>query len=69
MAVYHSIWRRLYDSLHAAQKPKSKLIFVTLDKGSNISMLRLREEFLKICSEEDLQELKVKKSQERRSNS
>jgi len=59
--------------MHAAQKPKSKLIVVTLDKGSNISMLRLGEEFLKICSEEDLaeeaQELKVKKIQERRSNS
>ena len=31
-AAHHSIWRHLYDSMHAAQKPKSKLIFVTLDK-------------------------------------
>ena len=32
MAAHHSIWRHLYDSMHAAQKPKSKLKFVTLDK-------------------------------------
>jgi len=25
-AARHSIWRHLYDSMHAAQKPKSKLI-------------------------------------------
>jgi len=31
-AAHHSIWRHLYDSMHAAQKPKSKLKFVTLDK-------------------------------------
>ena len=31
-AARHSIWRHLYDSMHAAQKPKSKLKFVTLDK-------------------------------------
>ena len=29
-AAHHSIWRHLYDSMHAAQKPKSKLKFVTL---------------------------------------
>ena len=28
-AAHHSIWRHLYDSMHAAQKPKSKLKFVT----------------------------------------
>jgi len=33
--------------MHAAQKPKSKLKFVTLDKESNMSMLWRREEFLK----------------------
>ena len=37
--AHHSIWRHLYDSMHAAQKPKSKLKFVTLDKESNMSML------------------------------
>ena len=30
MAAHHSIWRHLYDNMHAAQKPKSKLKFVTL---------------------------------------
>ena len=42
--------------MHAAQKPKSKLKFVTLDKESNMSTLWRREEFLRICSEEDLAE-------------
>jgi len=37
MAVHHSIWRRLYDSMHAAQKPKSKLKFVTLDKETTVT--------------------------------
>jgi len=37
--AHHSIWRHLYDSMHAAQKPKSKLKFVTLDKESNMSTL------------------------------
>jgi len=31
-AAHHSIWRHLYDSMHAAQKPKSKLKFVTTKK-------------------------------------
>jgi len=35
-AAHHSIWRHLYDCMHAAQKPKSKLKFVTLDKESNL---------------------------------
>jgi len=52
MAAHHSIWRHLYDSMHAAQKLKSKLKFVTLDKESNISTLWRREEFLRICKEE-----------------
>jgi len=40
--------------MHAAQKPKGKLKFVTLDKESNMSMLWRREEFRRNCSEEDL---------------
>jgi len=62
--------------MHAAQKPRSKLKFVTLDKESNLSMLWRREEFLRIFSEEDLaekaQEIEVtiplKKSQGTRYN-
>ena len=46
-AALHSIWRHLYDSMHAAQKPKSKLKSVTLDKESNMSTLWRREEFSK----------------------
>jgi len=38
-AAHHSIWRHLYDSMHAAQKPKSKLKFVMLDKRRNMSTL------------------------------
>jgi len=38
-AAHHSIWWHLYDSMHAAQKPKSKLKVVTLDKESNMSTL------------------------------
>jgi len=71
-AAHHSIWRHLYDSMHAAQKPKSKIKFVTLDKESNMSTLRRLEEFLRICSKEDLAEkaqdievtVPVRKSQE-----
>jgi len=54
-AAHHS-WRHLYDSMHASQKTKSKLKFVTLDKESNMSTLWRREEFLRICSEEELAE-------------
>jgi len=53
-AAHHSIWRHLYDSMHATQKAKSKLKFVTLDKESNMSTLWRREEFLRMCSKEDL---------------
>ena len=75
-AAHHSIWRHLYDSMHAAQKPKSKFKFVMLDKESNMSTLWRREEFLRICSKEDLTEkahhievtIPVKKSQETRYN-
>ena len=74
-AVHHSIWRHLYDSMHAAQKPRSKLKFVTLDKERNMSTLRRRERFLRICSKDDLaensQDIKVTipvKNQEARYN-
>jgi len=75
-AAHHSIWRHLYDSMHAAQKPKSKLKYVTLDKESKMSTLWRREEFLRICSKEELAEkaqeievtIPVKKSQQARYN-
>jgi len=75
-AAHHSIWRHLYDSMHAAQRPKSKVKFVTLDKESNMSTLWRREEFLRICSKEDLAEkaqdievtITVRKSKEARYN-
>jgi len=75
-AAYHSIWRHLHDSMHATQKPKSKLKFVTIDKEGNMSMLWRREEFLRIRSKEELTEkardievtIPVKKSQEARYN-
>jgi len=62
--------------MHAAQKPGSKLKYVTLDKESNMSTLWQQEEFLRICSEEDLAEkaqaiemiIPVKKSQVARYN-
>jgi len=71
-AAHHSIWRHLYDSMHAAQKPKSKLKYVTLDKESKMSTLWRREDCLKICSKEELAEkaqeievtIPVKKSQQ-----
>jgi len=37
-AAHHSIWRQLYESMHAAQKPKSNLKFVALDKESNMRL-------------------------------
>ena len=75
-AAHHSIWRHLYDSMHAAQKPKGKFKFVTLDKESNMSTLWRREEFLSICSKEELAEkaqdievtIPVQQSQEARYN-
>ena len=42
--------------MHAAQKPKRKPKFVTLDKESNMSTLWQRKDFLKICSKEELAE-------------
>jgi len=37
-AAHHSIWRHLYDSMHAAQKPTSKHKFLALDKERNLLM-------------------------------
>ena len=58
--------------MHAAQKPKSKLKFVTLNKESNISTLWRREEFLRIYSKEDLgfkaQDIEVTISQDEQHN-
>jgi len=62
--------------MHTAQKPKSKLKFVVFDKQSNMSTLWRREEFLRICSKEEVAEktqdievtITVKKSQEARYN-
>jgi len=72
--AHHSIGRHLYDSMHAAQKPISKLKFVTLGKESNMSTLGRRKEFLRICKMEEPAEkaqdsdieviIPVKKSQE-----
>jgi len=75
-AAHHSIWRHLYDSMHAAHKPKTKLKFVTFDKESNMSTLWQREEFLRSCSKDDLVEkaqdievtIPVKKSQKAQYN-
>jgi len=75
-AAHHFIWRHLYDSIHVPHKPKSKRKSVTFDKESNMSTLWRREEFLRICSKEDLAEkaqdievtIPVKKSQEARYN-
>ena len=47
--------------MHAAQKPKRKLKFVTLDTESSMSTLWRREEFLRICSKEELAEIPAKK--------
>jgi len=62
--------------MHAAQKPKSKLKFVRLNKKSNMSTLWRREDFLRNCSKEALVEkaqdvevtIPVKKSQEAQYN-
>jgi len=75
-AHHHLIWRHLYASMHAAQKPKSKLKFVTLDKESNRKTLWRRQEFLRICRRKDLTEkvqelgvtIPVKPNQETRYN-
>ena len=60
--------------MHAAQKPKSKLKFVTLDKENNMSTLRRQGEFLRIYTDGYLAEkaqaievtISAKKSQETR---
>ena len=38
-AAHHSIWRHLYDCMHATKRPKNKLKFVTHDKESNTGTL------------------------------
>jgi len=56
--------------MYAAQKIKSKLKFGTPDKKSNMNTLWRREDFLRICIQEDLAEkaqkiemaIKLKKS-------
>jgi len=53
-STHHSIWRQLYDIMHAAQKPKIKFEFVTLDIQSDMSTMWSQKKFLKICSREDL---------------
>ena len=62
--------------LQKSHNLKSKLKFVTHDKESNMSTLWRREEFLRICSKEELAEkaqdvevtIPLKKSQEARYN-
>ena len=53
--AHHSIWRQLYDSMHAVQKSKSKLRFefVTLDNESSMNTLWWRAFIVRICSTED----------------
>jgi len=46
-STHHSIWRQLYDIMHAAQKPKIKFEFVTLDKQSNMSTMWSQKKFWK----------------------
>ena len=52
--AHYSIWRNLYDSMIAAKKIQGRLKFVTLYKESNLDTLWQREEFLKICSREEM---------------
>ena len=56
IAAHHSIWRHLYDSMHAAERRESKLKFVMLNKESNMSALWGKEEFLEICSRKKVSE-------------
>ena len=42
------------DSMHAAKEKESKLEFVTLDKESNMSTLWKREEFVNMCSKQQV---------------
>jgi len=54
-AAHHFIWRHLYASMQAAQKPAS----VTPDKESSMNTLWQEEEFEQICSRESLTETAV----------
>jgi len=75
-AAHHSIWMHLYDIMHAAQNQKVSSSLSRLTKKSNKSTLWRREEFLRICSKEELAEktldiqitIPVKKSQKTRCN-
>jgi len=51
-AAHHFIWRYLYASMQAAQKPASKLRFVTPYKESSMNTMWQEEEFEQICSRE-----------------
>ena len=42
--------------MHGAKKQESKLKFVTLDKESNVSTLWKKEEFLNMCSKQQVSE-------------
>jgi len=55
-AAHNSTFRHLYDSMDTAQRPKSKLKFVIIDNENKTSTLWRRQEFLRICSEEDMAE-------------
>jgi len=75
-AAHHSICRHLYDSLHAAQKSQKTSSNLSRLQESNMSTLWRREEFLRICSKDELAEkaqdieatIPVKKSQETQYN-
>jgi len=56
MAAHHFIWRHLYASIQATQKPASKPRFVTPDEESSMNTLWQEEEFEQICSRESLTE-------------
>jgi len=60
MAAHHFIWRHLYASMQAAQKPTSKLRFVTPDKKSSMNTLWQEKKFEHICSRDSLTEKAAK---------
>jgi len=51
-AAHHFIWRHLYASMQAAQKPASKLRFVTPYKENSMNPMWREEKFEQICSRE-----------------
>jgi len=38
-AAHHTIWRHLYDNMHASQEPKSNLKFVTLKNLIDVAFI------------------------------